>query len=66
MISKKRDARVAGLLYILMIICGMFSLVYIPSTLYVLESAIETHNNITANEALFKISVLSDLCMSVE
>lgn len=64
MISKKRDARVAGLLYILMIICGMFSLVYIPSTLYVLESAIETHNNITANEALFKISVLSDLCMS--
>ncbi|MFK7814326.1 MAG: DUF4386 domain-containing protein [Maribacter sp.] len=64
MISKKRDARVAGLLYILMIICGMFSLVYIPSTLYVLESAIETHTNITTNELLFKISILSDLCMS--
>jgi len=59
----KTDARVSGLLYILMIICGMFSLVYIPSKLYVLESALKTHNNITTNELLFKIGVLSDLCM---
>ncbi|SEL48436.1 protein of unknown function [Aquimarina amphilecti] len=63
MISMKKDARVSGLLYILMIICGMFSLVYIPSKLYALDNALETHNNITTNELLFKIGILSDLCM---
>lgn len=61
---KKKDARIAGVLYVLMIVCGMFSLVYIPSKFYVLESAIETHTNITTNISLFKIGILSDLCMS--
>lgn len=62
--SNKKTARFAGFLYFLMIICGIFSLVYFPSKFYVLESAVETHSNITSNEFLFKVSILSDLCMS--
>ncbi len=59
----KRVARTSGLLYLLMICCGMFSLVYVPSKLYVWESAIDTHKNIIVNEFFFKLGILSDLFM---
>ena len=59
----KRHARISGFLYLIMILFGMFSLLYVPSKLYVWESAIETQKNIIANEFLFKMGILSDLIM---
>ena len=61
--STQRNARIAGLLYLIIVICGIISLMYVPSKLIVRENAIETYNNIVTNESLFKIGILCDLIM---
>ena len=62
--SIQKDARTAGLLYIILVISGILSLMYIPSILIVRDNAIETYNNIIANSSLFKIGILSDIVMA--
>jgi len=54
----KKDARVAGLLYLLMAIPGPFSLMYVPNKLIVSGNAAATANNILAHEMLFRLGVL--------
>src|SRR4051794_40859702 len=61
----KKDARVAGLLYLLMAIPGPFSLMYVPNKLIVAGNAAATANNIMAHEMLFRLSILGILVSGV-
>jgi hypothetical protein len=52
--------RVAGLLYLIIAVCGFFSMMYIPSTILVPGDATATANNIVSSESLFRIGIVSD------
>jgi len=58
MTSRNKKARVAGILYLILIIGGIISLAYIPSQLIVRESASKTLENITNSEFLFRIGMV--------
>src|SRR5215813_2026265 len=57
----KKDARVAGLLYVLLGVVGPLRLIYIPNKLFVSGNAAATSNNIVAHETLFRLGIVSDL-----
>ena len=57
----KKDARVAGFLYVLLGIVGPVRLIYIPDKLFVTGNASATANNIAAHEMLFRFGIVSDL-----
>jgi hypothetical protein len=59
--SPKTTARIAGLLYLLLIVTGFFSLRYVPSRLIEWDNAETTFNNIVASEALFRLSILAGI-----
>ena len=61
MTSRNKTARLAGVLYLFLIIGGIISLKYIPSRLMVWESASKTLENITANEFLFRLGIVSGI-----
>ncbi|WP_350292732.1 DUF4386 domain-containing protein [uncultured Croceitalea sp.] len=61
--STKKDARIAGLLYLITVLSGVISLVYVPSELIVWDNAAETYNSIVSNESLFKLGILSDVIL---
>ncbi len=65
MISKKKTARVAGLLYVLLALTGVFNLIYVPSTLFVFGDATATADNIMTSELLFRTGILSGLISNV-
>ncbi|HEU5232521.1 MAG TPA: DUF4386 domain-containing protein [Terriglobales bacterium] len=60
MSTLKRQARIAGLLY-LTLMTAPLRLIYIPSHLFVANSASATSANIAAHETLFRLGMLSDL-----
>lgn len=59
--NQKQTARIAGILYILVVITGPFVLIYIPNQLYVAGDATATANNILTHEMLFRSSILLGL-----
>lgn len=59
--SQRKTAKVAGLLYLLMTICGVFSMMYVDAKLYVPGDATATVTNILAFEWLFRLGVASSL-----
>jgi hypothetical protein len=59
--SRNKDARIAGLLYVLMSVFGPLRLVYIPSTLIVNGNPAATANNIDTHDLLFRLGIASDL-----
>lgn len=61
MTSRNKTARVAGTLYLILIIGGIISLAYIPSQLIIRESASKTLENITNSEWLFRIGIVSGI-----
>lgn len=61
MASLNKNARVAGLLYILFSAIGVVRLMYIPKTLFVHGDAAATVNNIVAHELLFRFGIVSQL-----
>jgi len=63
--SLSKDARLAGLLYILASVVGVFRLMYIPNTLFVNGDAPATASNIGAHELLFRFGVVSNLVAAV-
>ena len=60
--SIKKTARIAGFLYLIMAITGIFG-EYVRSTLIVYGDAAATASNIMASESLFRIGFISDLTM---
>ena len=65
MTSLSRNARVAGLLYILASAVAIVRLLYIPNALFVHENAAATANNIAAHESLFRLGIVCYLVSSV-
>ena len=61
MTLRNKRARVAGLLYLILIIGGIISLAYIPSQLIVRESAAKTLENITNYELMFRLGIVSGI-----
>ncbi len=60
MTTLKRQARIAGLLY-LTLMTAPLRLIYIPSHLFIPDNASATSANIAAHETLFRFGMLSDL-----
>jgi len=59
--TNKKKARLAGFLYFMVVVTGILNLAYIPSKLIEWNSAEATFNNISSNESLFRIGILSGL-----
>jgi hypothetical protein len=56
-----KAARVAGAVYLLLVVFAPFRLIYIPSALFVPGNATATANNIAAHETLFRLGIATDL-----
>ena len=63
--STKSTAKLAGLLYLILTICGLFNLLYVPSKIMVHEDAAATAKNIIANEFLFRTSTICDILSNI-
>ena len=61
MSSTKNPGRLAGLLYVLFSIPGVFAMVYVPSKLIVHGNAAATANNIAASETSFRLGIAAQL-----
>ncbi len=61
MTSNKKTARIAGLLYLAVVLTGIFSLAYVPSKLITWDNPITTFNNIKTSETLFRLGIVSGL-----
>ena len=61
--SNKKLARIAGLLYLIVVLTGIFSLAYIPSKLIVWDNPTSTFHNIVSSESLFRLGILGVLLM---
>ena len=59
--STKKTARIAGLLYVLTSIPGVFCLLYIPSHFIVWTDAAATANKILSSEFVFRLGIVSEL-----
>lgn len=59
----KKTARIAGLLYLILIIAGIFAEGFVRSSLIVPGDATATANNIMASEGLFRMGIAGDLIM---
>jgi hypothetical protein len=61
MTSTSKNARIAGFLYLLLVIVGPLRLMYIPSKLFVHGNASATAANIASHETLFRLGIVGDL-----
>jgi len=59
--SNKKTARLAGLLYLIIVFFGIFYLRYAPSQLIVSGNLPATIGKIRASETLFRLSILAEL-----
>ncbi|MGH8075735.1 MAG: DUF4386 domain-containing protein [Lysobacter sp.] len=57
----KPIARTAGLLYLIVVLTGLFSLAYVPSQINVPGDAFATVRNIAASESLFRLGIVAGL-----
>lgn len=56
----KKTVGITRFLYLIMTICGLFSLLYIPSKFVIYSDAALTASNIKASEGLFRLGIVSD------
>ena len=56
-----KAARIAGLVYLSMILVAPFSLLYVPGKLIIHGNATATAGNILAHETMFRLSIFGDL-----
>ncbi len=61
MTKRNKTARLAGLLYLILIISGIINFMYIPSKFIVWEDASKTFENITNSELLFRMGIVSGI-----
>lgn len=63
--SSVSTARTAGALYLVVVLCGLFSLMYVPNKLIVWGDAAATADRIMASEMLFRAGIMSGfICMT--
>src|SRR4051794_39438282 len=58
--TPRATARMAGLLYLIPMFCGPFSMMYVPSAIIVPGDASATASRLLASESLFRLGMLSD------
>lgn len=58
--SLKKTARLAGLLYLILVITGVYSIMYVSSQIIAQGDAVTTSKNILANEFLFRTGLIND------
>lgn len=52
-----KTARISGLLYLSIVVCGIFSLAYVPSQIRVHGDAAATVHNLLAHDSLFRLGI---------
>jgi hypothetical protein len=57
----KKTARIAGAIYLSMVITGPFSLIYVPGKLIVQGNATATAANILAHDTMFRLGIVAAL-----
>jgi len=57
----KKAARIAGAIYLSMVLVAPFSMLYVPGKLIVRGNAAATADNILAHETMFRLSIFGDL-----
>ena len=57
--ANKHTARLAGVFYLIVVITGIFSLAYVPSTLIDWKDAAKTFQQIAGSQMLFRMSLVS-------
>lgn len=57
----KKTARLAGLLYLIWVITGIYGIMYVPSQTIVPGDAAATANKILANEFIFRTGIINDI-----
>jgi len=62
--SLKKTARLAGLLYLIWIITGLYSMFYIPSQINMRGDAVTAAQDILSNEFLFRTGIMNGLISS--
>lgn len=60
-VARNKAARVAGLLYLLVVLIAPYRLIYVPTMLFVDGNAATTIANIAAHETLFRFGLAADL-----
>lgn len=63
-ISPKKTAKLAGLFYLINIITGLFTEVFVRSNIIVWDNAAKTAQNIVTSQLLFRAGIISDLLMT--
>ncbi|MBJ7312841.1 DUF4386 domain-containing protein [Rugamonas sp. CCM 8940] len=56
-----KNARIAGLIYLLLILIAPFRLIYLPGKLFVDGDTAATIHNIASHAALFRLGIMSDM-----
>ncbi len=59
--SPRKAAKIAGVVYLICIVLGIFSNIFVRQTLIAPGDATTTVNNIMANESLFRLGFMGDL-----
>jgi hypothetical protein len=59
--SLNSTARIAGLLYLILVITGIYGVMYVPSQIIVPGDSVSTAKNIISNEFLFRTGALNDV-----
>ena len=61
MTNNKKTARWAGLLYLIVVLTGIFSLMYVPSTIIVWDNPLSTYTNIQNFNSLFRWGIVAEI-----
>ena len=61
----KKTARIVGLLYLMVILTGVYIIMYLPSIITVKGDAATVANNILSNEFLFRTGIIGDLISNI-
>ena len=59
--ARSQLARIAGAIYLSMVVTGPFSLIYVPTKLIIKGNAAATAANILAHETMFRLAIFADL-----
>jgi hypothetical protein len=65
MTNENKVSRLAGLLYLIVVVTGIFSLAYVPSQINVANDPAATASNIVISESLFRFGIASFLVEQV-
>ncbi len=63
--SNKQLGRHAGIAYFILVLTGIFSLMYVPSQIYVSGDAAATAANIRSSEGLFRLGITAEIISNI-